>query len=61
MTNTASSKAFSRGLPVNWKIKIMVKMLMMMIMMTVVVVVIALICFFDNRSCQQRQQASLKH
>jgi hypothetical protein len=55
MTNTASSRAFSRGLPVNRKVKIMVKMLMMMMMMMVVAVVvmmIVLICFFDNRSCQ---------
>jgi hypothetical protein len=46
ITNTASTSAFSRGLPVNQKVEIMVKMLMMMIMMIVV------ICFFDNRSCQ---------
>jgi hypothetical protein len=60
MTNTASSRAFSRGLPVNRKVKIMVEMLMMMVV-EVVVMMIVLICFFDNRSCQQRQQASLKH
>jgi hypothetical protein len=54
MTNTASSRAFSRGVPVNWKVKIMVEMLMMMMMMVVEVVVMmtVLICFFDNRSCQ---------
>jgi formate/nitrite transporter FocA (FNT family) len=51
ITNTASSRAFSRGLPANWKVKIMVKMLMMMVV-EVVVMMIVLICFSDNRSCQ---------